>query len=368
MIKRFHGLDRHKRYTTISVLNRVGEEVQMKNSCRTLQAYIHTLGPLDAVVMEASSGAFWWADRIEARGAQCHILDPYKFKIIKESWTKTDKRDARNMARALWVTLVTGEFGIPSVYKPPEVIRELRKLFSHYALVSRQIVMHKNAIQAVLVENGIVLSAGEKSSLFSPQKSKSALKGLPLSAASRIAVSVSLQMLGALQEAKQRLQEEILLAGEPLKDKVKLLITVRGVSALTALAFLADVGDIQRFRSAKKMNAYLGLVPRMRENGGKSYAGHITRESRKLTRTILTQSIVQVTDASIQFKRYYEELKLRRGAGRARIALIRKLCSVMRRLLLDEQQFRSVDKGLFKRKLNDYERRINNLKEQRRTA
>ena len=106
----------------------------------------------------------------------------------------------------------------------------------------------------------------------------------------------------------------------------------------------------------------------MRESGGKSYAGHITRESRKHTRTILTQSIVQVTDASIQFKRYYEELKLRRGAGRARIALIRKLCSVMRRVLLDEQQFRSVDKGLFERKLNDYERRIEKLKEQRRTA
>ena len=58
-------------------------------------------------------------------------------------------------------------------------------------------------------------------------------------------MSVSLQLLWALQEAKQSLQEEIFLAGEPLKDKVKLLITVRGILVLTALAFLADVGDIR---------------------------------------------------------------------------------------------------------------------------
>jgi len=50
----------------------------------------------DAVVLEASTGTFHWADKIEKQGAMCFILDPYKFKIIKDSWNKTDKRDARN--------------------------------------------------------------------------------------------------------------------------------------------------------------------------------------------------------------------------------------------------------------------------------
>ena len=52
------------------------------------------------------------------------MLDPFKFKIIRDCWNKTDKQDARNMAKALWVYLVTEEFGIPTVYKPSMEIRE----------------------------------------------------------------------------------------------------------------------------------------------------------------------------------------------------------------------------------------------------
>ena len=67
----------------------------------------------------------------------------------------------RNMVKALWVYLVTGEFGIPSVYKPSAVTRQLRKLFSQYGLLNRQIRMLKNNVQAILMENGIVLPAKE---------------------------------------------------------------------------------------------------------------------------------------------------------------------------------------------------------------
>ncbi len=45
---------------------------------------------------------------MESLGAICYVLDPFKFKIIRDSWNKTDKQDARNMAKALWVYKVTG--------------------------------------------------------------------------------------------------------------------------------------------------------------------------------------------------------------------------------------------------------------------
>jgi len=60
---------------------------------------------------------------------------------------------------------------------------------------------------------------------------------------------------------------------------VKLLITIKGITPLTALAFLADVGDVRRFKSLRKMNAYLGLVPRVKASGGKSMSGHINCEA-----------------------------------------------------------------------------------------
>ena len=108
-----------------------------------LKSYIDGLGPEDAVIMEASTGTFYWADLVEAKGALCFVLDPYKFKIIKDSWNKTDKHNARNIGKALWIYMVTEEFGIPTVYRPDVFIREPRKLFSQYVLLNKQIRIMK---------------------------------------------------------------------------------------------------------------------------------------------------------------------------------------------------------------------------------
>ena len=68
MIGRFHGIDRHKAYSTISVLDREGQEVRFVGAC-DLRAYLKELGAEDAVVLEASGGSFWWADRKRGAGS-----------------------------------------------------------------------------------------------------------------------------------------------------------------------------------------------------------------------------------------------------------------------------------------------------------
>jgi len=90
MITRFHGIDWLWKYSTIDVLNCKGEEVDFKQRCYDLREYINGLGHEDAVVMEASTGAFYWADQVESKGAVCYVIDPPKFKILRDSWNKTD--------------------------------------------------------------------------------------------------------------------------------------------------------------------------------------------------------------------------------------------------------------------------------------
>ena len=60
------------------------------------------------------------------------VLNPFKFRIIKDSWNNTDKNDSRNMAKALRVYTVTDKFGLSVVYKPKREVRELRRLFPLY--------------------------------------------------------------------------------------------------------------------------------------------------------------------------------------------------------------------------------------------
>ena len=368
MIERFHGIDRHKKHFTASVLNREGKEIKFVSKCVDLNSYIDELGAEDAVVLEASAGAFYWADRIESRGASCQILDPGKFKIIRDSWNKTDKQDARNMAKALWVYLVTGEFGIPTVYKPSVDIRELRKLFSQYRLFDRQMTMLKNSIQAIFVDNGLAVTGKEKELVLSKKHGTEALKSYEISPASRRSIELSLKLLWTAEEQKEEITRDILLAGEPFIDEVKLLITVRGITPLSALAFLADVADIERFRTLRKMNAYLGLVQKLRESGDKSKSGHINRASRSLTRTLLTQSVLHFAQASPQLRNYYSAIAARRGSGRARIALIRKVCGIMRRMLLNGEPFRWMKKDNFERKWARYKNQVKKIKKEREAA
>ena len=167
--------------------------------------------------------------------------------VSVQSMTKTDTRDSRNMAKALWVFMVTGEFGLPTVYKPSCAVRELRRLFTYYDLVTRQIRMLKNGIQALLVENGVELKEGEKNKLLSPLHGPDLIRNYELSSASMTIIAGEMDLLGTLTKKKDEAVLEILRAGEVFQDQVELLITIRGITPLTALAFLSDVGDISRF-------------------------------------------------------------------------------------------------------------------------
>jgi transposase len=324
MLEHFHGLDRHKRSSMISILNREGKEEKLISVGLNLNDYIKSLGPKDAVVMESCIGSFYWADKIESKGSSCAIIDPYRFRIIKDSWNKTDKNDCRNMSKALWVHKVTGEFGLPQVYKPSQPVRELRKLFTQYGNLNKYINKLKNNIQSTLMDNGVVLSSDDKSDLFSQKRSDFIFSKLDISSASKISIEISLDILWKVEEKKKLLTNEIIKAGISFEKEVKLLISIKGITPLSALAFLSDVGDVRRFKTLRKMNAYLGLVPRIKESGDKTRVGHINKASRKLTRSLLTQSLIQAIDASPYFRKFYDDVKSRRGAGRSRIALIRK--------------------------------------------
>ena len=118
---------------------------------------------------------------------------------------------------------------------------------------------------------------------------------------------------------------------------------------------LADIGDFRRFKTTRKMNAYIGLSPHSHDSGGKMQPGHINSGSPKLTRTLPTQSIHHVSRSSPYLRNYYCTLTERRGCERARIALIHKICATMRRMLLNDEPFRCVDNYQFEKKLSKYQ-------------
>ena len=90
----------------------------------------------------------------------------------------------------------------------------------------------------------MVLSGTEKRRVFSGRSDAlTVLEELELSVATRTVVETELALLAKVTEAKEELGEKVLSASEPLAGQVKLLMTIRGITALTTSALLANVTD-----------------------------------------------------------------------------------------------------------------------------
>lgn len=127
----------------------------------------------------------------------------------------------------MWVFLVAGEFGIPTVDKPSETIRTLRRLFTAYNLLNRQIRMVKNAIQATLLDDGVVLTTSEHDRRFRGRESASPfLAERHLAAPILATVEIQVAQLCQTSELKERLATQIMVAGAPLAKQIELIVTI----------------------------------------------------------------------------------------------------------------------------------------------
>src|SRR5207247_3722632 len=77
-------------------------------------------------------------------------------------------------------------------------------------------------------------------------------------------------------------------------ERVQRLRTVPSVGPVTAAAFVATIDDVQRFRHAHQVEAYLGLVPRELSSGETQRRGHITKAGHSRMRRLLVQAAVSM--------------------------------------------------------------------------
>jgi transposase len=234
--------------------------------------------------------------------------------------------------------------------------------------LNKQIRQLKNQVQGVLSESGVADRKIGQRLVKAPTEAEQILNTLPIPQSSRMCIRMSLRLLEGLLKEKQALKGELLRVGKPFEAQVKLLMSIRGVTPLLALAFLADVGDISRFSSLRKLYAYLGVVPSVRSSGNISRTVHLNRRSRALARTIFTQAIPHLADSSPLLQRFYRDLVDRKGFGRARIAVIRKVFGIMRRMLLSGTPYRWLEPALYERKLRQYQRELEKMENQQEAA
>lgn len=126
------------------------------------------------------------------------------------------------------------------------------------------------------------------------------------------------------------------MAEDPI---VQLLDTIPGLGPFFASLIRYELGDITRFSSAKKLCAYIGIVPSLSSSGGKSHTGRITRQGNRLLRWAFTEAAFPAIKKDASLRQFYERIAAVHGTNGAKVATARKLVSIVYRVWTDHRPY-----------------------------
>ena len=329
------GIDLGLEATALCVL---GEERQVLLECTIgsdqaeLQRALKPFKDLRCVV-EAAPLAEWLCLVVEELGHKIDIIDPRQAKVITHSKKKTDKIDARKLAelaRSGWYNRVHRKSGRA---------REMRSYMTARKELVKLALASAASIRGILRAHGIKVPLGGGQDFVSNVRAAS--KRLP--AMVQRAVRPLLKVWIEAKTAERKLYDEIPRHTRGVPE-VKLLQSVPGVGPATAAVFVATIDDPRRFKSAEQVASYVGVVPKVHQSGETEYRGRITKEGDSLLRWLLVEaahSLLTQVSGNHPLKAWGLRLAAQKGAGKARVAVARKLSGLLYRIWLSGKPYQA---------------------------
>ena len=336
------GLDIHQLHSTMHVLDAQGNRLQR----RTIRAYwpsvVQEIEKLATdengqarqvhVCFEATVGAGHLYDLLRVHCHRVVVAHPGQLRLIFRSKQKNDRADAEKLAKLLFLDEV------PAAYMPAKSIRNWRKLIETRRRTVEKRSRVKNSLRALLRGRGIQVS--KEFGLWT-------MKGLHWLTRQDFDDSDALQRdlwldeLELLTKQIARMEQELdrIASGSPA---VALLQTIHGIGPRTAEAIAAYIDNPQRFRNAKAVGAYFGLVPGQDQSGTTNRLGHITKEGPATVRKLITEATWHAIRLSPTIKTIFERIH-RGDRERRKIALVATSHAIVRAMyamLRDNQPWR----------------------------
>jgi len=337
----FIGIDLHKKTISVCVMNQERKVLKRQTlPCvepDKIRAFFQEWREFQAVV-EATASYEWLWQLLEPLAQRLVLAHPQKLRVIAESKNKSDKLDAQVLAEFLTLNM------IPEAYRPTRRQRQHRALIRQRCFVQKNLTRVRNKIRRLLSDYN-----ADRPDLFT-QAGLKYLLGMKkkLTEADRFVLN---QLLAEWHYHRQQFQAvgrqvKAFAQKASLKEKEirAVLASMPSVGPTTVEVVLSEIGDIERFRSNKKVVAYAGLAPGHRESAGHKKELGITKQGSGLLRWVLIQTAWRMVRCTLRWRSVYENLKKRRGSKRAIVAVARRLLTVMAALWRTGQCYR-LDSG-----------------------
>jgi len=319
------GIDVHRKRSQVAVIDQDGGVLANRNVPNGVKPILGVIGNLPSgtpAAFEAAFGWGWLVQLLEDYGFEPHLVHPLQCKAIASARLKNDKVDAAILAQLLRADL------LPEAWIAPPEVRQLRALLRHRVQLVRLRTLLRTRIHAVLADHGPGRPAGCWTG-----PGRAWLASLELPAASRQVIDDALAVIDALQQPIDRLDQDVHQRARS-EPAVQVLTTLPGVGPFTALVLLAEIGDITRFASARKLASWAGLTPTVRGSDRMVHHGHISKQGSAWARWVLCEA-AQTAKRHPDYTASYQAIARRRGKKIATTAIARKLLTRAYHLLTD---------------------------------
>jgi len=334
-MKYFAGMDVSLEETAICVVDETGrviKEARAASEPEALHALLSSFNvPFERVGLEACSLTAWLHSELTSAGWPAICIESRHAKAAMGAMpNKTDRNDARAIAQIMR----TGWFKAVHVKTP--ICRSWRSLLVARRTVLNEMRTIENVVRAILRETGLKLGT--------PARKDFIFRARELATGEEVLVRMIeplLEILATMLREFTKLTNQVLIIvrNEPVCRR---LMSAPGVGPLTALAFRATIDQPERFKKSRDVGAHLGLTPRRYQSGETDIQGRVSRCGDELARTALYEAAHSLLVRSKKWsalRAWGMKIAKRRGMARARVAVARKLATILHRMWIDKANF-----------------------------
>jgi transposase len=307
-------------YCVKTIDGRLVEAGKIEASRKSLDEWLCRLPGPWIGAMEATIFTGWIYDYLKPHAVDLKVAHPEMLKAITAAKKKNDRDDAEKIVDLLRVDL------LPECYMLPTEIRELRRVLRYRNHIVRTAVKMQNKMSGLLMEVG---AGYNKKRLRGQRYFKNLLEtvnDIPQS------VKELLKLSRAGYEMFQAAQKHLIGAlrtNSLIQERVRRLMTIRGVGEVTALTWVLEIGDPARIASIRQAISYCGLCSAQRESAGKEQRGPISKKRNKHLQTVLIEAAKIAPHWNSQLAAIHERELKKGNRNRATLAIARRLVAYM---------------------------------------
>lgn len=334
------GMDVHKKSWTVSIFSEHHEHKTFTQppNAQSLVGYLKRTfpGATYHAVYEAGFCGYWIHDSLHQQGVDSMVVNPADVPTTdKQRRGKNDKIDSRKLGKNL------RSHDLQPIYIPGSMQREDRSLLrTRYGMVRKQ-TRCKNQIASLLAFYGVFLPPEMETKRWS-RRFISWLESVQFEHTSgTIALKTLIEELLHLRKLIAGLTRQIIVFSRTYDyvEAVWLLKTIPGISTLTAMILLTEIGDISRFKNLDKLASYAGLIPDTKSSGEEEHITNITMRRNPMLRAILVESSWVAVRKDPALTLAFNKLCRRLKKTNAIIHIARKLLNRIRFVLNNRQPY-----------------------------